>query len=40
VFCCEGGIYQGGGEELLLDLAPNGEGYAAKFDVTLDTSYE
>ena len=35
----EDGIYQGGGEELLLDLTPNGEGYAATFDIALDTSY-
>jgi len=35
----EDGIYQGGGEELLLDLTPNGEGYAATFDIALDTTY-
>lgn len=33
------GIYQGGGEELLLDLTPQGEGYAATFDIALDTTY-
>jgi len=33
------GIYQGGGEELLLDLTPSGEGYAATFDIALDTTY-
>src|SRR5919112_298566 len=35
----EDGIYQGGGEELLLYLTPNGEGYAATFDIPLDTTY-
>ena len=35
----EDGIYQGGGEELLLDLTPVGEGYAATFDIALDTTY-
>jgi protocatechuate 3,4-dioxygenase beta subunit len=35
----EDGIYQSGGEELLLDLTENGEGYAAKFDIALDTTY-
>jgi protocatechuate 3,4-dioxygenase beta subunit len=35
----EDGIYQGGGEELLLDLTPDGEGYAATFDIALDTTY-
>ena len=35
----EDGIYQGGGDELLLDLTPNGEGYAATFDIALDTTY-
>jgi protocatechuate 3,4-dioxygenase beta subunit len=35
----EDGIYQGGGDELLLDLTPDGEGYAATFDIALDTTY-
>jgi protocatechuate 3,4-dioxygenase beta subunit len=35
----EDGIYRGGGEELLLDLTPNGQGYAATFDIALDTTY-
>jgi protocatechuate 3,4-dioxygenase beta subunit len=35
----EDGIYQGGGDELLLDLTPNAEGYAATFDIALDTTY-
>ena len=35
----EDGIFQGGGDELLLDLTPNGQGYAATFDIALDTSY-
>jgi protocatechuate 3,4-dioxygenase beta subunit len=35
----EDGIYQGGGDELLLDLSENGQGYAATFDIALDTSY-
>jgi protocatechuate 3,4-dioxygenase beta subunit len=35
----EDGIYQGGGDELLLDLTSNGEGYAATFDIALDTTY-
>jgi len=35
----EDGIYQGGGDELLLDLTENGEGYAATFDIALDTTY-
>jgi protocatechuate 3,4-dioxygenase beta subunit len=33
------GIYQGGGDELTLALAPDGEGYAATFDIALDTTY-
>jgi protocatechuate 3,4-dioxygenase beta subunit len=35
----EDGIYRGGGDELLLDLRENGQGYAATFDVALDTTY-
>ena len=35
----EDGIYQGGGDELLLDLSENGQGYAATFDIALDTTY-
>src|SRR5918995_1109119 len=35
----EDGIFQGGGDELLLDLTENGEGYAATFDMALDTTY-
>jgi len=30
---------RGGGDELLLDLRENGQGYAATFDVALDTTY-
>ena len=33
------GIYQGGGDELTLALTPQGEGYAATFDIALDTTY-
>jgi protocatechuate 3,4-dioxygenase beta subunit len=33
------GIFRGGGDELLLALTPNGEGYAATFDIALDTTY-
>jgi protocatechuate 3,4-dioxygenase beta subunit len=33
------GIYQGGGDELTLALTPDGEGYAATFDIALDTTY-
>jgi protocatechuate 3,4-dioxygenase beta subunit len=33
------GIYQGGGDEMLLALTPQGEGYAATFDIALDTTY-
>lgn len=33
------GIYQGGGDELTLALTPSGEGYAATFDIALDTTY-
>jgi protocatechuate 3,4-dioxygenase beta subunit len=33
------GIFQGGGDELLLALTPSGEGYAATFDIALDTTY-
>ena len=35
----EDGIFRGGGDELLLDLRENGQGYAATFDVALDTTY-
>jgi protocatechuate 3,4-dioxygenase beta subunit len=35
----EDGIFRGGGEELLLALTPSGEGYAATFDIALDTTY-
>src|SRR5215204_5333868 len=35
----EDGIFRGGGNELLLDLRENGQGYAATFDVALDTTY-
>jgi protocatechuate 3,4-dioxygenase beta subunit len=35
----EDGIFRGGGDELLLDLTENGEGYAATFDIALDTTY-
>ncbi len=33
------GIFRGGGDELLLDLTNNGQGYAATFDIALDTTY-
>ncbi len=33
------GIFQGGGDELLLALTENGQGYAATFDIALDTTY-
>ena len=33
------GIYQGGGDELTLALTPQGEGYAATFNIALDTTY-
>ena len=33
------GIYRGGGDELLLQLTENGQGYAATFDIALDTTY-
>ena len=33
------GIYQGGGEELTLALTEQGEGFAATFDIALDTTY-
>jgi protocatechuate 3,4-dioxygenase beta subunit len=33
------GIFRGGGEELLLALTENGQGYAATFDIALDTTY-
>ena len=33
------GIFQGGGDELTLALTPSGEGYAATFDIALDTTY-
>ncbi|MCA1715533.1 MAG: hypothetical protein LC781_01310 [Actinobacteria bacterium] len=33
------GIYQDGGDEMLLALTPNGQGYAATFDIALDTTY-
>ncbi len=32
------GNYQGGGDELTLALTPQGEGYAATFDIALDTT--
>src|SRR5215208_4402667 len=35
----EDGIFRGGGDELLLDLTQNGQGYAATFDIALDTTY-
>src|SRR5918995_6298488 len=35
----EDGIFRGGGDELLLTLTPSGEGYAATFDIALDTTY-
>ena len=35
----EDGIFRGGGDELLLDLRENGRGYAATFDIALDTTY-
>jgi protocatechuate 3,4-dioxygenase beta subunit len=35
----EDGIFRGGGDELLLDLRENGQGYAATFDIALDTTY-
>jgi protocatechuate 3,4-dioxygenase beta subunit len=35
----EDGIFQGGGDELLLALTENGQGYAAPFDIALDTTY-
>ena len=35
----EDGIFRGGGDELLLDLTENGQGYTATFDIALDTSY-
>ncbi|MDQ3302977.1 MAG: intradiol ring-cleavage dioxygenase [Actinomycetota bacterium] len=33
------GIYQGGGDELTLALTESGQGYAATFDIALDTTY-
>ncbi len=33
------GIFRGGGDELLLDLTQNGQGYTATFDIALDTTY-
>jgi protocatechuate 3,4-dioxygenase beta subunit len=33
------GIFQGGGDEVLLDLTESGQGYAATFDIALDTTY-
>ena len=33
------GIFRGGGDELLLNLTQNGQGYAATFDIALDTTY-
>ena len=33
------GIYQGGGDELTLALTEQGEGFAAMFDIALDTTY-
>ncbi len=33
------GIYQGGGDELTLALTEQGEGFAATFDIALDTTY-
>src|ERR671914_1026625 len=35
----EDGIFRGGGDELLLDLRQNVQGYAATFDIALDTTY-
>jgi len=35
----EDGIFRGGGDELLLALTLSGEGYAATFDIALDTTY-
>ena len=35
----EDGIFQGGGDELLLALTENGQGYATTFDIALDTTY-
>ena len=35
----EDGIFRGGGDELLLDLRENGQGYATTFDIALDTTY-
>src|SRR5829696_968405 len=35
----EVGIFRGGGDELLLDLRENGQGYATTFDIALDTTY-
>jgi protocatechuate 3,4-dioxygenase beta subunit len=35
----EDGIFRGGGDELLLDLTENRQGYTATFDIALDTSY-
>ncbi len=33
------GIFQGGGDELLLQLTEAGECYAGTFDIALDTTY-
>ena len=33
------GIYQGGGDKLTLALTEQGEGFAATFDIALDTTY-
>lgn len=33
------GIFQGGEDELLLQLTEAGEGYAGTFDIALDTTY-
>jgi len=34
----EDGIFRDGGDELLLDLAQNGQGYEGTFDIALDTT--
>jgi protocatechuate 3,4-dioxygenase beta subunit len=35
----EDGIYQGGGDQLLVPLSQNGQGYEGTFDIALDTTY-
>jgi protocatechuate 3,4-dioxygenase beta subunit len=35
----EDGIYQGGGDQLLVPLSQNGQSYEGTFDIALDTTY-